>query len=157
MNQFLLWKKIPPDIMINNIMPYAYRTIDKHRLHDIRTFVHDFNKIINYYYFDMNEYCLLNDLIWFCNNQIIYGALYNDYNHPYITILNIINILDRNIVFRKLPYDAKIKYIRKNYYFDMMRNTHSKNMQLLSILTPEERAAFINLHIINDVTHIHLP
>lgn len=105
----------------------------------------------------MNEYCLLNDLIWFCNNQIIYGALYNDYNHPYITILNIINILDRNIVFRKLPYDAKIKYIRKNYYFDMMRNTHSKNMQLLSILTPEERAAFINLHIINDVTHIHLP
>ena len=87
-----LWKKIPPDVMINEIMPYAYRTIDNTLLHDIRTFVHDFNKIINYYYFDMNEYCLLNDLIWFCNNQIIYGTLYNEYNYPYITILNMMNI-----------------------------------------------------------------
>jgi hypothetical protein len=144
-----LWKKIPPDIMINNIMPYAYRTIDKLLLHDIRTFVHDFNKIINYYYFDMNEYCLLNDLIWFCNNQIIYGTLYNEYNYPYITILNIMNILDRNIMFKKLPHHAKVKYIRKNYYFYMMRNTHFKNMQLLSMLTPDERADFINLHIIH--------
>jgi hypothetical protein len=143
-----LWKKIPPDIMINEIMPYAYRTIDNTLLHDIRTFVHDFNKIINYYYFDMNEYCLLNDLIWFCNNQIIYGTLYNEYNYPYITILNIINILDRNIVFKKLSHDAKITYIRKNYYFDMMRNTHSKSMQLLSMLTPDERCEFINRHII---------
>lgn len=42
-----LWKKIPPDIMINEIMLYAYRTIDNTLLHDIRTFVHDFNKIIN--------------------------------------------------------------------------------------------------------------
>jgi hypothetical protein len=145
-----LWKKIPPDVMINNIMPYVYQTIDKTLLHDIKTFYSDFNKIINYYYFDMNEYCLLNDLIWFCGNQVIYGTLYNDYtNYSYIAYLNIINILDRNTIFSKLTMNDKIKYIRNHYHFDMMRNIHSKNIQIFGLMTPNERTEFIRLHIID--------
>lgn len=143
-----LWRKIPPDVMINNIMPYSYRTIDATLLCDIRSFIHDYRIIINYYYFDMNEYVLLNDLIWFCNNSVIHGSVCNNNRYPYITILNIINILNRNPIFCKWNFDRKFSYIKKTYYNNITKNMHSKNMQILSLLTPDERSEFISQHII---------
>ena len=72
-----LWRKIPPDVMINHIMPYSYRIIDANLLFDIRSFIHDYRIIINYYYFDMNEYVLLNDLILFCKKNYYYNKMSN--------------------------------------------------------------------------------
>lgn len=141
-----LWKKIPPDIMINNIMPFTYKTINKNLLFDIRTFVRDYRTIINYYYFDMNEYILLNDLIWFCNNQSIHGVIYNDANYPYIKIMN---ILDRNPMFSRLSNDRKFKYIKNNYYYNIMKNTHSKIFRILSLFTQIEREKFMHCCIID--------
>ena len=58
-----LWKKIPVDVFINHIMPYTYKKQDTNLLNDIRNFVFDYRMIVNYYFFDLNEYCLLVDLI----------------------------------------------------------------------------------------------
>jgi hypothetical protein len=63
-----LWKKIPLDLLYNHIIPYTYQKIDSNLLNDIRNFIHDYRIIINYYYFDMNEYFLVHDILVFCSN-----------------------------------------------------------------------------------------
>ena len=133
-----MWNKIPFDVFVNNIMPYAYRTIDSKLLNDIRNFVLDYNIIINYYYLDLNEYCLFTDLIWFCNSvPLIQNTHYK-----------FIDLLDRNISFKKLSLDEKYQYINKNFNVESMVKTENKNKFLLSLLTPIERARFINTYII---------
>lgn len=135
-----LWKKIPVDVFINHIIPYTYKKINNELLNDIRNFNFDFQMIIDYYYFDMNETCLLVDLTLFCNNSR--NILYVTTNHSFI------DILDRNFTFKKLSLDKKMDFIKKNFYFNININTHKKNKFLLSLLTPSERASFINEYII---------
>jgi hypothetical protein len=137
-----LWKKIPLDIFINHIIPYTYAKNDVNLLNDIRNFMFDYNMIINYYYFDMNEYCLLNDIILFCNNGI-WISIFEKINYPLFTILN------RNIIFQKMSLHKKYDFIMNQFYFDITVKTTKKNKFLLSLLTPFERAAFINHYIIN--------
>ena len=135
-----LWKKIPVDVFINHIIPYTYKKINNKVLNDIRNFNFDFQMIIDYYYFDMNEMCLLVDLTWFCNNSR--NTLYIATNHSFI------DILDRNFTFKNFSLDKKIDFIKTNFYFNINANTHKKNKFLLSLLTPSERASFINEYII---------
>ena len=142
METIQLWKKIPIDVFINHIIPYTYQKIDGSLLDDIRNFVFDYNMIINYYYFDMNEYCLIIDILSFCNNRM---SLFKQNNYQLITILN------RNISFQKLSLDEKYNFIKKNFYFDINSKTANKNKFLLSLLTPFERARFINEYIIDIV------
>ena len=136
-NQIQLWKKIPVDVYINHIIPYTYQKIDTKLLNDIRNFIYDYNMIINYYYFDMNEYCLLIDIIWFFNKKPI-----TEINHLFI------NFLNRNIIFNKLSYDKKISFIKNNFYCNLYSNAAKKNKLLLALMTPSERANFINRYII---------
>jgi hypothetical protein len=136
-----LWKTIPLDIFINHIIPYTYAKIDVNLLNDIRNFIFDYNMIINYYYFDMNECCLLNDIILFCNNDI-WISIFEKIDYPLLIILN------RNISFQKMSSHKKYDFIVKHFYFDISVKTTKKNRFLLSLLTPFERAAFINQYII---------
>ena len=135
-----LWKKIPFDVFINHIIPYTYKKINNKLLNDIRNFTFDFQMIINYYYFDMNEICLLVDLTWFYNGNR--KSLLIATNHSFI------DILDRNFTFKKFSLDKKMEFIKKNFYFNINVNTHKKNKFLLSLMTPSERASFINEYII---------
>jgi hypothetical protein len=133
-----LWNKIPFDVFVNNIMPYAYQKIDSNLSNDIRNFVFDYNIIINYYYLDLNEYCLLIDLIWFCNSVPLNTNIHYKF----------IDILDRNTSFKKLSLDEKREYINEKFNYEYTLKTTNKNKFLLSLLTPVERARFINKYII---------
>lgn len=138
--QIHLWRKIPVDVFINHIIPYTYQKINNNLLNDIRNFNYDFQMIIDYYYLDMNETCLLIDLTWFYNGNRKSLAIAT--NHSFV------DILDRNFTFKKLSLDKKMNFIKKNFYFNINTNAHKKNKFLLSLLTPSERASFINEYII---------
>jgi len=133
-----LWKKIPVDIFINHIAPYSYRLNDNNLLTDIRNFRLDYNMIINYYYFDMNEYCLLVDLLWFCNKKLLFEVV----SHSFMDILN------RNVTFKSLSLGKKYEYIQYHFYYNSRIHTVKKNKFILALLTPSERAQFINEYII---------
>jgi hypothetical protein len=55
-------KKIPTEIIINNILPYTYETKPTDLLLDIISFRTDYNIIINLYSFSYNYRILLFDL-----------------------------------------------------------------------------------------------
>lgn len=138
--QIQLWRKIPLDVFINHIIPYTYQKINNNLLNDIRNFNYDFQMIIDYYYLDMNEVCLLIDLTWFYNG--------NRKSLDIATSHSFVDILDRNFTFKKLTLDKKMDFIKKNFYFNRTLNIHKKNKFLLSLLTPSERASFINEYIL---------
>jgi len=137
-----LWKKIPVDVFINHIMPYTYKKQDTNLLNDIRNFVFDYRMIVNYYFFDLNEYCLLVDLVTFCTNRLCNNSTINS------SKMSFIFFLERNIMFRKLRLGKKFEYIKSNFYFNLHTNTQMKIKFLFSLLTPSERARFINEYII---------
>jgi len=136
-----LWKKIPLDIFINHIIPYTYAKNDVNLLNDIRNFMFDYNMIINYYYFDMNEYFLIHDILLFCSNGGISFKITPDNS--------LINFLNRNIIFRNLPLHKKHNYIQLNFYYNLTSKIEQKIKFLFSLFTPKERACFINKYIID--------
>ena len=133
-----LWKKIPVDIFINHIVPYSYAKIDESILNDVRNFTIDYRLITDYYYFDMNDHCLLVDLLWFCNRN----PLFDTVSHLFIDILN------RNVMLKYLSLEQKYEYIQQNFYYNIGTKTMQKNKFILGLLTPSERASFINQYII---------
>lgn len=133
-----LWKKIPTDIFINHIAPYSYEKIDESLLNDIRNFTLDYRLITDYYYFDMNEHCLLVDLLWFCNRNPLFDTVSRSF----------IDILNRNVMLKYLSLEQKYEYIQQNFYYNIGTNTLQKNKFILALLTPSERASFINQYII---------
>ena len=137
-----LWKKIPVDVFINHIMPFTYKKQDTNLLNDIRNFVFDYRMIINYYFFDLNEYCLLVDLISFCTNQLCNNSMINS------SKMSFIFLLDRNILFRNMRLGKKFEYIKSNFYFNIHTKTEMKIKFLFSLLKPSERERFINQYII---------
>lgn len=143
-----LWKKIPTDVFINNIMPFVYQTTNKDLLNDIRNFTFDYKMIKNYYFFDLNEYCLLYDIISFCK---VNGAEKSPYNTPYLynNVNNsFISILDRNIIFQNFSLDEKSQFIEQNFFYNIICKTERKIKFLFSLLTPIERSRFLNQCII---------
>jgi len=137
-NEIQLWKKIPVDIFINYIIPYSYKKIDNYLLNDIRNFVFDYRMIVNYYFFDLNEYCLLTDIISFCNSQTLCNFIKKSF----------IDVLDRNITLKQLSLDKKYNFIKQNFYYNVIVKTDMKIKFLFSLLTPFERTQFINQYII---------
>ena len=133
-----LWKKIPVDVFINHIAPYSYEKINTSLLNDIRNFLIDYRIIINYYYFDMNEYCLFIDLLWFCNKQLLFETVSQSF----------IDVLNRNVMLKQLSLEQKYEYIQQNFYYNGSINTMQKNKFILALFTPSERTQFINEHII---------
>uniref|UniRef100_A0A6C0DA91 Uncharacterized protein n=1 Tax=viral metagenome TaxID=1070528 RepID=A0A6C0DA91_9ZZZZ len=137
-----LWKKIPTDVFINNIIPYTYQKQHDDLLNDIRNFTFVYRIIKNYYFFDLNEYCLLVDLVSFCTNHLCNDSNINR------SKMSFINFLERNIIFKKMPLDKKFEYIKLKFYFNLHSKTEMKIKFLFGLLTPFERARFINEYII---------
>ena len=138
-----LWAKIPYDVFINHIIPYTYQKIDSNLLNDIQNFVRDYMIILNYYSFEMNEFFLIHDIILFCSNGGI--SLYEIQEDYFV------EFLDRNVIFKNLSLNKKYEYIQ---YFHSNLNSKvcRKNKFLLALMTPSERALFINKHIITEDT-----
>lgn len=128
-----LWRKIPYDVFINNIIPYTYQKIDSNLLNDIQNFIHDYRIILNYYSFEMNEFFLIHDILVFLISDEI-----------------TIDFLNRNVMFKNLSLDKKYDYIQ---HFQKILNSkvEQKNKFLLALMTPSERALFINKHIIAEI------
>ena len=144
-----LWKKIPYDVFINHILPYTYQKINSNILNDIRNFVHDYRIILNYYAFDMNEYFLIHDIILFCSNG---GISLHEIPDDYF-----VEFMDRNVIFKKLSLDKKYEYILNHFYYNLTSEIDQKIKFLFALLTPIERALFINKHIITEDTETTNP
>jgi hypothetical protein len=128
-----LWRKIPYDVFINHIIPYTYQKIDSNLLNDIRNFIRDYRIILNYYAFDMNEYFLIHDILVFLISDEI-----------------TIDFLNRNVMFKNLSLDKKYEYIQQHFQKNLNSKVGQKNKFLLALMTPSERARFINQHIITE-------
>jgi len=135
-----LWEQIPCDVFINHIIPYTYQKIDSKLLNDIRNFIHDYRIIINYYYFDMNEYFLIHDILLFCGNGGI--SLHEIPKDCFV------DFLDRNLMFKKLSLDKKYEYIQ-HFHYNLTSKIGQKIKFLFALFTPSERARFINKYIID--------
>jgi hypothetical protein len=127
-----LWRKIPYDVFINHIIPYTYQKIDPNLLNDIQNFIHDYRIILNYYSFEMNEFFLIHDILVFLISDEI-----------------TIDFLNRNVMFKNLSLDKKYNYIQ-HFQKNLNSNVDQKNKFLLALMTPSERALFINHHIITE-------
>jgi len=116
-----LFKYLPEDVIINHIMPYAYRVQPKILLWDIRSFYIDYSLIINTYYTMYNDNILLYDLRKFMEG----------------------NLRNRNFVTRNNDISRE--------YCKQINNTikHKKNSKCIwANLTPNERTQFINQNIL---------
>ena len=131
-NNQKLWEKIPYDVFINHIIPYTYQKIDSKLLNDIRNFIHDYRMITNYYSFEMNEFFLIHDILVFLISDEI-----------------TIDFLNRNVMFKNLSLDKKYNYIQ-HFQKNLNSKVDQKNKFLLALMTPSERALFINKHIITE-------
>jgi len=127
-------KKIPTEIIINNILPYTYETKPKDLLLDIITFRTDYNIIINLYAFSYNYRILLFDLIYFCNNSI--------HIDDSIT-LKLQNVLKRNFILSQFSNDQLLYFIYTTFH-EKRRNTLSQIKFIWGLLTLHERNEFIN-------------
>ena len=136
-----LWEKIPYDVFINHIIPYTYQKIDSNLLNDIQNFVRDYRIILNYYSFEMNEFFLIHDIILFCSNGGI--SLYEIQEDYFV------EFLDRNVIFKNLSLNKKYEYIQY-FHSNLNSKVDQKNKFLLALMTPSERALFINKHIITE-------
>jgi hypothetical protein len=128
-----LWEKIPYDVFINHIIPYTYQKIDPNLLNDIRNFIHDYRIILNYYAFEMNEFFLIHDILVFLISDEI-----------------TIDFLNRNVMFKNLSLDKKYEYIQQHFQNKINSKVDQKNKFLLALMTPIERARFINQYIITE-------
>jgi hypothetical protein len=136
-----LWRKMPVDIFINHVMPYVYKKQNMVLLDDIRNFYFDYQFIVDYYFSGLNEFCLLVDLIFFCNGGV---SLIERVDGSFI------DILDRNILFCNFPFRKKCDFINRHFYLNAGTKTEIKNKFLLSLMTSSERARFINEFLILD-------
>ena len=136
-----LWRKMPVDVFINHVMPYVYKKQNMVLLDDIRNFYFDYQFIVDYYFYGLNEFCLLVDLIFFCNDGT---SLIERVDSSFI------DILDRNILFCKFSFRKKCDFINRHFYLNAGTKTEIKNKFLLSLMTPSERARFMNDFLILD-------
>jgi len=90
----------------------------------------------------LNEFCLLVDLVFFCNGGV---SLIERVDSCFI------DILDRNILFCRFSLDKKYEFINEHFYLNSLTKTHVKNKFLLSLMTPSERAGFMNDFLILDL------
>ena len=131
-----LFKKIPEDIVINHIMPYAYNIQPKELLIDIRSYMTDFQIVMDCYYIHYNERILLHDLHMFCRSNMasIFGEDY--LNCSIKTVTHIMNELHEfefwNLYYNSFP-SSKI---------------HQRVKLLWAYLKPSHRTKFINEYIL---------
>ena len=132
-----LLRKIPNDIIINNIIPYTYiKKCPKH-LQDIRSFYSHFSLVENYYYIYYNQDILFNDLeeFFYKNDEVF--SITNQYY----------KIFKRHIMFQDIQH-----IIISNYLYTTFNNNvnkpNNKIKFIWGLLTPIERIAFLNKYVL---------
>lgn len=132
-------KMVPMDVIMNHIMPFTYEPKPPRHMNDIRSYYSDYQMIINYYYYDLNEYILLRDIVNFYNNN---QPLDNGIEHSFTVKLN------RNIRLQQKSLDEKCAFIFFNYKDNITVNAENKIKFLWGLLKPHERTTFINKYVI---------
>jgi hypothetical protein len=135
-----LLRKIPFDVIINHILPYTYEKQPTLLMCDIRSFFEDYRIIANYYYYELNEYILLRDIVYFYNggHQIDAGIEQS-----------FVNRLNRNIILQKKTLEHKYVFIVLRYHENIIVNADKKIKFLWALLKPRERTSFINKYILH--------
>lgn len=136
-------RKIPYDVLINNIIPYTYTIIPVNLMIDIYSYKKDLNMIKNIYAFDYNYIILFNDLMYYMNyiideNYVING---NDFIMPQYE-----KILRRNFMISKMNKQKIVRYVNSklNVSNNDINRIERKINYLWGLLTPIERCNFIN-------------
>jgi membrane-anchored glycerophosphoryl diester phosphodiesterase (GDPDase) len=106
-------RKIPYDIIINNIIPYTYKPISVELMIDIYSYKKDLNMIKNIYAFDFNYGILFNDLMHYINYIIDenYAVNGNDFIMPQCE-----KILRRNFMISKMNKIKIVTFVNKHLY-----------------------------------------
>ena len=136
-------RKIPYDIIINNIIPYTYKPISVELMMDIYSYKKDLDIIKNIYAFDYNYGILFHDLMYYINHIIdeYYAVNGNDFIMPQCE-----KILRRNFMISKMNKQKIVSFVNKHLYVSINNETliERKINYLWGLMTPIERTRFIN-------------
>jgi len=136
-------RKIPYDIIINNIIPYAYKPISVELMIDIYSYKKDLDIIKNIYAFDYNYGVLFHDLMYYINHIIDehYAVNGNDFIMPQCE-----KILTRNFMISKMNKQKIVSFVNKQLFVSINNETliERKINYLWGLMTPIERTRFIN-------------
>lgn len=136
-------RKIPYDIIINNIIPYTYKPISVELMMDIYSYKKDLDIIKNIYAFDYNYGVLFHDLMYYINHIIdeYYAVNGNDFIMPQCE-----KILRRNFMISKMNKQKIVSFVNKHLYVSINNETliERKINYLWGLMTPIERTRFIN-------------
>jgi hypothetical protein len=136
-----LFKRIPLNILTEQIMPFARQPQSRELLRDIRSFHIDMGIIENIYHSQYNDIVLFDDLMFYVNNRSLSA---NETNPRYQNILrrhsNLKNASNKEIV-----------NCFQNYFKRPLSDADlvQRNRMLFGLLTPEERTHFINKYILS--------
>lgn len=126
--------KIPNDIIINHIIPFTYEVQSKILLKDIQSFYKDYERVINYYSFDYNDYVLCNDLIRFVNNNYFLNSYSNNIEKLFERSYFYCNIINK---------EEFIISIENNIYNNYTVNPNKVSRIIFGLLKPYERRRFL--------------
>lgn len=139
-------RRIPYDVIINNIIPYTYNPIPVELMIDIYSYKKDLNMIKNIYAFDFNYGILFNDLMHYINYIIDenYAVNGNDFIMPQCE-----KILRRNFMISKMNKIKIVTFVNKHLNVSINNETRilRKINYLWGLMTPIERTRFINMFI----------
>lgn len=152
MLQSNLLRRIPEEIIRQEIIPYTYSPQSKELLADIRSFYVDWNIIDNAYLVDYNYPVLVRDLQIYCRN-IIYNSnifdndseLFHDFTYDYRGLI---------VKYVKLKQTNEIKSLIHKMMVDFISRINNPKRRnawfLFGLMTPVQRTRFINKFIIID-------
>jgi hypothetical protein len=136
-------RRIPYDVIINNIIPYTYNPIPTELMIDIYSYKKDLNMIKNIYAFDFNYGILFNDLMYYIYYIIDenYAVNGNDFIMPQCE-----KILRRNFMISKMNKIKIVTFVNKHLNISINNETRieRKLNYLWGLMTPIERTLFIN-------------
>jgi len=145
MNMILNLKKIPNDVIINNIVPYTYQLQNKKHLIDVRSFYADYEVLKCFQHYDYNDTIVLNDIIRYCNSNI--APIY-DIEIKYEQILR------RNLFYKNKTKNEIREHIFNDFHNHLLENTERKILFFWGLLTPSERSEFINDYYLLDEIYL---
>lgn len=139
-----IYEKLPLDLVINNIMPFAYCPQDKSLLRDIRSFKNDYDLLDSIYSYSYKSIILFNDLELFIrsidNMSVIDSIIIRTNGYlPFIS---------RNYMLNKKSL-CDLAMFHKGF-FQNKNNINSKNRIIWGLLSPEERTKFFNTFCLED-------
>lgn len=123
-----------PDEIRDKIISYTYSPQPPELLLDIRSFVRDSNELMNLFYHDIDRDILLYCLLTFCN-------------HNTLPIYANITVIRRHICQRHKTEAEINRFVYVTFYKRMSSNNSRKVNWLWGLLTPLERARFMNKYI----------